>query len=177
MVVGGLLHSRFSQQDSRLISSTTLREILIIRISIRLLRLVGLTFTSGFFSKEQILIGQSYLFNSLFCFLLLLIIAGLTLSYCIKLFYSVSTSNSQSSFQFLKARVNLRLPILLLGVLRIVGGYILSTNLDPISFLISSMEGTYWNIIILGLVLLSISLFMNKILYLGFLSQSKLIDL
>jgi NADH:ubiquinone oxidoreductase subunit 5 (subunit L)/multisubunit Na+/H+ antiporter MnhA subunit len=59
IIVGRILHRRFSQQDARLISSRRITFFITITITISLVRLVGIIFISGFFSKEQILIGQS----------------------------------------------------------------------------------------------------------------------
>jgi NADH-quinone oxidoreductase subunit L len=63
IVVGRILHTRFSQQDSRIISSRTVGPFIVVSITVRLLRLVGFVFIAGFFSKEQILIGQAFLLN------------------------------------------------------------------------------------------------------------------
>jgi len=49
IVVGRLLHSGFSQQDSRLLFTSSLNTRLTIRALIRIFSLTGVVFTSGFF--------------------------------------------------------------------------------------------------------------------------------
>jgi NADH:ubiquinone oxidoreductase subunit 5 (subunit L)/multisubunit Na+/H+ antiporter MnhA subunit len=63
LIVGTLLHRRFSQQDTRFLSSGSLNLFSLVRLRISLFRLVGLTFTAGFFSKEQILLGHYFVIN------------------------------------------------------------------------------------------------------------------
>jgi NADH:ubiquinone oxidoreductase subunit 5 (subunit L)/multisubunit Na+/H+ antiporter MnhA subunit len=63
LIVGRMIHFRFSQQDIRQIS-TGLEIIRIFIISfIRIIRLCGILFSSGFFSKESILITQYSVLN------------------------------------------------------------------------------------------------------------------
>lgn len=143
IVVGRLLHSRFSQQDARLVRSSTLGPFLVIRIGISLSRLVGLIFTAGFFSKEQILIGQSFLFNRLTSVALVISIAGLTLSYCFKLFLSSLSLNAQRNFQPSSIRITQLFPIFFLRRIRIMGGFILSYNLDLVPILARRIEYIY----------------------------------
>jgi len=89
LVIGIVLHSRFSQQDSRFLLSGG-GYLLIISIIIRISRLIGIIFTSGFFSKEQILLGHYPFASSLLSMALLLIISSLTLSYCLKFILTIS---------------------------------------------------------------------------------------
>lgn len=58
IVVGDLLHKRLSQQDIRYLATNSLNKSLFMSMSIRIIRLTGLVFSSGFFSKEQILTRQ-----------------------------------------------------------------------------------------------------------------------
>jgi len=66
LVVGNLLHLRFSQQDARQLStgSEDLSRSLIILISILSLR--GVAFSSGFLSKDLILLNHFSKINSIF---------------------------------------------------------------------------------------------------------------
>jgi NADH-quinone oxidoreductase subunit L len=143
MVIGRLLHRRFSQQDARLVRSSTLSPFLVISISISLSSLIGLIFTAGFFSKEQILIGQSFLFSRFTSITLIISIAGLTLAYCFKLFLSSLNLNIQRSFQFSSTRIRQLLPIFFLRRMRMVGGFLLSYNLDLVSILMGRIEYIY----------------------------------
>lgn len=177
IVVGRLLHRSFSQQDARLIGSSTLSPFLVIRIRISLRRLIGLVFTAGFFSKEQILMGQSFLFNRFTSIAIIISIAGLTLSYCFKLFLSSLDLNIQSNFQTTSVSITQLLPIFFLRRMRIVGGFLLSYNLDLLPILIGRIEYVYWRMRIFGVSCLLSRYFWLEKSYLGFSSQSKMIDL
>jgi len=177
MVIGGLLHSRFSQQDFRFIRSRTLRAFITLRIGISLIRLVGLTFSAGFFSKEQIIIGQSSLLNREIAFLLIVSITGLTIAYCVKLIIRILTINYQSLFQPVGIRITQVSPIFLMSSLRILRGFVLSLNSDPYPFTIGRSEKVYWRLILTGVLFLSFVTLCIKISYQGFYTQLKIIDL
>jgi len=93
LVVGTMLHSRFAQQDSRALRSMS-RESLLLSALIRVSRLVGILFLSGFFSKDQILLGHYVILSSLFSFVVLMVISRATLAYCLKLTKAVCNLNS-----------------------------------------------------------------------------------
>lgn len=85
LVVGNLIHSRFSEQDLRFMSvgNTDIRSIIIILT--RILSLRGVFFMRGFFSKEIILVTRYNLINRTIVFLLTMRIISLTISYCVKI--------------------------------------------------------------------------------------------
>jgi NADH:ubiquinone oxidoreductase subunit 5 (subunit L)/multisubunit Na+/H+ antiporter MnhA subunit len=58
IVVGELLHKRFAQQDIRYLVQGGLSKTLFLSKLISIVRLTGLVFSSGFFSKEQIITSQ-----------------------------------------------------------------------------------------------------------------------
>jgi len=65
IVIGELLHKRFSQQDMRYLNNTSLSKHLNLSLIIRIARLTGLIFSSGFFSKEQIITNHYSSINAL----------------------------------------------------------------------------------------------------------------
>jgi len=140
IIIGNLLHNSFSQQDSRLIRSSTINIFIVLASTTRILRLIGLTFTSGFFSKEQILIGQPFIFNRLLSLSLILLIAGLTTAYCLKLMRTIFYINTESLFQ--KRLISLRqfIPIITIRTLTIVSGLLCSYNLYPCLFFLGRVE-------------------------------------
>lgn len=86
IIVGNTLHLEFAQQDSRALSQgRNIEFILIIGIIIRVLRLRGVIFISGFLSKEQIFIGLYSLLRRSLVIIGLFFIATITLIYCLKL--------------------------------------------------------------------------------------------
>jgi len=177
IVIGRLIHNRFAQQDARFIRSRTLNSFLILSISISLLSLIGIFFTSGFFSKEQILIGQSFIIRRVIAITILLLVTGLTLAYCSKLFIRVLSLNLQRLFQLSRNSISQVLPIFLLRRLRTMRGFILSFNLSPQPLRLSSIEYIYWSLRVIGVLFLSYRFTAILIIYYGFYSQSKLIDL
>lgn len=177
IVIGRLIHSRFSQQDTRFIASRTLNSLLVLSIRIRLIRLVGVFFSAGFFSKEQILIGQSSVLNRRLSIFILFLVTGLTLAYCIKLFFSVVNLNFQRVFQTSEISISQAFPIFLIRGLGVTRGHLLSFNLDPYPLSSIRIDGRYWRLAITGVFfLLMRGLFLIPI-YMGFYRQSKLIDI
>jgi hypothetical protein len=61
--------------------------------------------------------------------------------------------------------------------MRMVGGFLLSYNLDLVSILMGRIEYIYWTIRIFGISCLLSRYFWLEKSYLGFSSQSKMIDL
>lgn len=177
IVIGRLLHRRFSQQDTRLIRSESLGYFLTITIRVSLLRLIGFMFTAGFFSKEQILIGQAFIINSLISSLLIILIARLTLSYCFKLFRRVMLINPERLFQSSSFRKTQVFPIFVITFLRVIRGIIIIFNISPWSLTIERIEYLYWRIRLLGFGLLSFKSLLIFFCYKGFYIQRKIIDL
>ncbi|NJL11017.1 MAG: hypothetical protein HC908_14965 [Calothrix sp. SM1_7_51] len=85
LVVGNLIHSRFSLQDIRLIKTGTQSLIFNLLIIVRILRLRGVFFSSGFFSKELILIRENSLIRRILTTTLLIIVITITIIYCLNL--------------------------------------------------------------------------------------------
>jgi len=143
IVVGGLLHRSFSQQDSRIIRSRTIQSFITLRISIRLLRLTGLVFSSVFYSKEQILTGHSFLINRTSSTFLICIIIGLTLAYCLKLFIRVFSLNIERVFQSSYNRVTQYFPIIIIRRFTVFRGYFFNINIAPYFLIIERLEIVY----------------------------------
>jgi len=114
IVVGRLLHRRFSQQDSRIIRSRTLQTFLTFRIRISLLSLIGSVFSSGFFSKEQVLTGHSFIINRVGSNFIILLVIRLTIAYCFKLFMRILSINIERIFQSSFRRITQFLPIFII---------------------------------------------------------------
>jgi NADH:ubiquinone oxidoreductase subunit 5 (subunit L)/multisubunit Na+/H+ antiporter MnhA subunit len=84
-IIGGLIHQRFSQQDSRLIRRGLIGSSQRLAAIICVIRLRGVLFTSGFFSKEMILLNQNSLLRRVLRVILYAFVISLTVAYCIKL--------------------------------------------------------------------------------------------
>jgi NADH:ubiquinone oxidoreductase subunit 5 (subunit L)/multisubunit Na+/H+ antiporter MnhA subunit len=96
LIVGNIIHGRFSRQDIRQISSGSELFIMIITVFIRIASLRGVLFSSGFFSKEAVILRHYSLVNRLLVFFVLLNIVTLTLAYCFKISILIfRTSGSQ----------------------------------------------------------------------------------
>jgi NADH:ubiquinone oxidoreductase subunit 5 (subunit L)/multisubunit Na+/H+ antiporter MnhA subunit len=143
MIVGSLLHRRFSQQDTRFLSSDNLTLFLLISLSVRLSSLVGLSFTAGFFSKEQILLGHYFLIRRRVSYMLLLSISRLTIAYCLKLFLTFSKINSQRIFQIPRVRFSQIFPVLLIRFSSVTFGISFSFNFSLSNLLLERMVGSY----------------------------------
>jgi len=177
IVVGRLLHTRFSQQDSRIISSGTIGPLFTISIITRLLRLVGFVFIAGFFSKEQILIGQPFLLNRVVSWIMMFLISRLTLAYCLKLFWRVLSLNPERVFQSSFIRLTQSFPVFFIRILTVIMGFIFNFNLNLSSFFLRRKENIYWIMRLLGLLILPLRKSRLKFCYSGFYIQTKIIDL
>jgi len=85
LVVGSYLHRAYSEQNARKLWLRSNSLFLSLAGIVSVLRLRGLLFVRGFFSKEQILIRRYFLNNRIGIPILLFRVATLTMSYSIKL--------------------------------------------------------------------------------------------
>jgi len=132
LVVGGLLHQHFSQQDARAISSGRSNGVTLLSRSVRIAGLAGLRFSSGFYSKELVLCSGHYsLFSRVFSWLLIVTVIALTLGYCLKLMAGIVVSTLRECSQC-PARILYVLPIIALASLRVVIGFSGQHNITPI---------------------------------------------
>jgi len=121
IIVGNILHSRFSQQDIRLLSRGRERRIIFLIVFIRIVSLRGVIFTAGFFSKDYILSSHYSLVNRIISFFLILGIITLTLTYCVKVFVKLLISRF-FNLSFSSLRLRIILPGVFLRILRMVSG-------------------------------------------------------
>jgi len=150
LVVGTILHNRFAQQDSR--SLRSLRVWFVeLRAVVSMSSLVGILFISGFFSKEQILLGHFIILNRISSLLILLIISSLTFAYCFKLILSLCGTRTLSSIWSPLSWFPLLFPVLALSIRTVFGGYLILTNfVGMYSPLSRSLIGAYWVLLALG---------------------------
>lgn len=110
-------------------------------------------FLGGYFSKEQILIKTSSALNRGLLVLLLLGIARITLSYCIKLTFNIVYNKKESPR--IKLEVLMLIPLLVLRRLSIIGGYFLVFGLLPSIRLDGvSSAGILWLLILFSVSLI-----------------------
>jgi len=180
LVVGTMLHSRFAQQDSRALRSMS-RESLLLSALIRVSRLVGILFLSGFFSKDQILLGHYVILSSLFSFVVLMVISRATLAYCLKLTKAVCNLNSFLPLWIVNHSKSRGLPLLVLRTITVILGFFISFNFSKLTTSFSrSCRGAIWALLLLGGLLYKLresSKKTGKLLFEGFLLQLKAIDL
>jgi NADH:ubiquinone oxidoreductase subunit 5 (subunit L)/multisubunit Na+/H+ antiporter MnhA subunit len=134
LMIGSFIHRRRSQQDIRIIGLGFERNIFTIRVLIRILSLCGIAFSSGFFSKDLILVVQFSKLNRRISLLIFLRIISLTIAYCLKLLKFLV-----SSFYNMKRRSPLRISLLLSTIslrrVRIFRGFFLLNNSCLFTFL------------------------------------------
>lgn len=122
LIVGNFIHSRFSQQDSRQSSSGEQSASAYLIIVVRLLRLRGIVFFSGFFSKDLILILQYPLLNRVIGYGIILRIVSLTFSYCFKLILTLLRNRKSGPIKEKLMRKAVLLPRIILTALRVLMG-------------------------------------------------------
>lgn len=131
IVIGNVLHFIFSQQDARKLHK--IRYLRLMGSKVRVLRLGGICFISGFYSKEQILNNYVNLFNRFLVLVIFLIIISLTLAYIIKLLLSLDKASN--NFTTTRHRVLENLPILIIRFTSILIGFISQHNFICFSFI------------------------------------------
>ena len=146
LVVGNLIHSRFSLQDIRLIGTGRHRYAYFVIMIIRIFSLRGLFFASGFFSKDFLLIKEFCIFNRIFVFRVFIVIIRMTVVYCIK-FLRISLTNV-GEVQYSSFRVIRVLPGVVLRFMSVVLGYFYSVNINLL--ILSKIRGTYWMFLVLA---------------------------
>lgn len=165
LVVGNLIHLRFSQQDIRKLSSIISRFRLFIIITISLLRLIGVIITSGFLSKDSILISYHSLTSSLFSLGILLSVVSLTARYCFKLLSLSIRPSYYNSLMHVEERIVSLIPSFFLRGLRLSLGLLFSLNFIFVTIWKTIIRSFYWILVLLGLILfnlLSSLIFLNK---------------
>jgi len=151
LMVGNLLHARFSQQDSRYLSSGLMEVGTVLISLVRVFRLRGVVFFRGFFSKDRILFREfSLITSSLIPFIIVGVIT-LTIVYCIKLIFSFVRLQTASPVFPMEENPTARVPSLILVRLRTVLGFWFFLNTNYI-IIYKRSSGINW--VFLGLALL-----------------------
>lgn len=146
--VGNVLHINQSEQDSRKISSHRLSSITLLGVIVRVVRLRGLLFIRGYFSKERILFQVNNRISRVIILVILVRIGSLTLAYCLKLVLVLL--GKRVSFT-LKTEWHRTTPIVLLRRLTVVWGYFLLESLALLArFKLNTIESAFWFLLILG---------------------------
>lgn len=173
LVVGNQIHSRFSLQDIRLIKRRNQEFVISLIIFIRLLRLSGVFFLSGFFSKEFILIRESSTMNSIITFIVFIVVITITLVYCLKLFFILMIEN-EYLLQEKSSSLSKSFSPLRLRVITVFTGWIFSKNLNLIA--VSLLRGTYWFFLFrAGIYIFSVSFLKWGIVFQRQISLNKII--
>jgi len=141
LVIGNYLHKAFSNQDNRILNKGETEFTITLARIIRVIRLRGLLFFSGFYSKELMLLNFYLLDNSSLRILLMSLLVGLTLSYCLKLLYTL-TYNTSSTNNTIK-RLNSTIPLLILSTRSITIGHYLLNNIFIRFLKINRIEHLY----------------------------------
>jgi NADH:ubiquinone oxidoreductase subunit 5 (subunit L)/multisubunit Na+/H+ antiporter MnhA subunit len=126
LLVGTILHHRFSQQRVRFFLRMDV--IICTRVTASLLRLSGLGFFSGIFSKEEILKRRFSLITRVGILAVLLLTLVLTLGYCYKLLVNIIFFKKSRALQHNAAEVSEIYSPFLLGLLVISWGGLFFQN-------------------------------------------------
>lgn len=159
MCAGAIIHSLKDYQDLRILGGRLTRLPYAARIFlVANLRLCGIPFISGFFSKDLILEVFIIRGPNLLIFFLAIIATGLTVIYSIKLSVNIflGSSRSEPIFNLCEIRQRIKISILVLLVLSCTGGIGISWLLESTAFLIF-LPG-WIKIFILLIILLSSTL-------------------
>lgn len=153
LMVGNIIHFRFSQQDIRSIRTGLERPRIFLITMISLLRLIGITFTSGFLSKDLILGRHFSIVNRAISFFLIMSIITLTSTYCYKLFIKLLSCNYSCVITTRRSLLSL-LPSSVLRILRLLVGWFSFSNIIIHKLILITFSGFYWTFILITFLLL-----------------------
>lgn len=154
LIIGSLLHRFYSEQRILNISMTEMN-ILVLLAFISVFNLIGLLFSSGFFSKEIIICSNERLINRALYLILLIMIISLTFSYCIKLLiYLVYFLKKVNNFLRKTFHILIILRPLILAFNIITFGYFILNRVKFIGALTVNAPINYWLLPFCGLVLI-----------------------
>jgi len=176
LIVGNFLHIRFSQQDYRQLSSGVERATIFLVIFIRVFSLRGIIFSRGFFSKDSILLREYDLIRNVISWWILLRIISLTLSYCLKLVFSLVLLENSHLLAHTSYRLMALLPSVFLVVFSMCLGYFIFSNIEYMIISSKRTSGLYWTYLVLRIGLVTLSLKITPYFWGGwFIMQVKLV--
>lgn len=143
LIVGNFLHIRFSQQDYRQLSSGVERGTIFIVMFVSILRLRGVIFSRGFFSKDSILIGEFSLMRSFLSWMILIRIISLTFTYCLKLIFSLTLIEGFHLLVHKTYNPMIVYPSVLLVIFSIYIGYFIFNNMEYLMVFSQRTSGLY----------------------------------
>jgi len=154
LMVGNFLHIRFSQQDYRQLSSGVERGTIFMIIFVSVLRLRGVVFSRGFFSKDSILIREFNLIRSFLSWMILVRIISLTLAYCLKLIFSLTLIEGFHLLVHKTYNPIILYPSTLLVIFSIYLGHFIFNNIEYLMVFSQRTSGSYWSYLIIAIIIL-----------------------
>ena len=151
LIVGNFLHIRFSQQDYRQLSTGVERKAIFLIIFVSILRLRGIVFSRGFFSKDSILLREFNLISGVLTWLILIRIISLTLAYCLKLILSLVMVENSHILRHISYNPIALYPRVFLIIFRICLGYIMFNNMEYLILFSKRTSGFYWAYLVVGI--------------------------
>jgi len=143
LIVGNFLHMRFSQQDYRQLSSGVERSTVFMIILVSVLRLRGVIFSRGFFSKDSILIREFNLMRSFLSWVILIRIISLTFAYCLKLIFSLTLIEGSHLLIHKTYNPMVLYPSVLLVIPSMYLGYFIFNNMEYLIVFSQRTSGSY----------------------------------
>jgi len=140
IIVGTIIFKGFSEQDTRRTQPAIQPLLIKLARIIRVLRLRGFIFLSGFFSKEAILLGFSYTNNSLLILGFFYVVLTLTFSYCGKLLYNIRYETEYNKRRF--TRILEILPVVVLSISIVLSGFFINSLINRSNLLQKRVENT-----------------------------------
>nr|YP_009346426.1 NADH dehydrogenase subunit 5 [Longidorus vineacola]AOT84237.1 NADH dehydrogenase subunit 5 [Longidorus vineacola] len=156
LVVGVVLHTSYSQQNSRELSSPSMGT-LSLSFIVSILSLSGIGFLSGMVSKEEILKAQISLASNVYALVLMFSVVLLTLAYCLKLYVNLVQGSGSVTTPMFSSSLSV-FPSLVLSTSTVLFGSFYSGSI--MAFFLGSFV-IYPLIIVLSVMILTYSLAMS----------------
>lgn len=151
IIVGTFMNNFYSEQDIRSISNYR-AFFLNVCMFLVIFSLVGLVFSSMFFTKEAIFLKKSLTSNRLFIFVVVVGLSSLTMAYCVK-FYTTFSRLKKNAFTIIttKKRTHSSLFTTILTLSGIFLGWFIIFNRTFVEIRCFSVNNYYWLLPFIGL--------------------------
>lgn len=127
---GFIIHARLGIQDLRKIGTLFINPLILIRLNVSLFRLIGVPFSSGFYSKDSLLELCICSYGGLGLGLFIILIALITISYCTRILYYLC--RNLRWFIWVAPSFKINYSIMVLGLLNLICGRLLNWGFSEI---------------------------------------------
>nr|YP_009502287.1 NADH dehydrogenase subunit 5 [Heteropsylla sp. DMP-2018]AWU48929.1 NADH dehydrogenase subunit 5 [Heteropsylla sp. DMP-2018] len=130
MCTGFIIHASLGTQDMRKMGSLIMNPLILMSLNISLFSLMGVPFSSGFYSKDSLLELCMCSYGGVGLGVFMILMALVTISYCIRILYYLCSNSSW--FMWVSPSFKMNYSILGLGLLNLICGGLLNWGFSEV---------------------------------------------